>query len=351
MTQIEVPLDVGEELLPRELVWLYVVAPFAAVPVFEREAFSGTFGDLVVSIVALTIPFYSLSLAFHLVYRFVMPRVVARVGLGWKQWAAHAAAVVIVAPPVALLVRPLEQAVCRREMPLVPALLSCVLISALFVFPSLAIQRHRRRAAKSERMVLRERQAALEAQLQALQSRTNPHFLFNSLNTVASLIPDDPELAERTIERLAELFRYALDASKTRAVPLRREFEIVRDYLAVQQARFGERLRFSVELEPAAADVEVPPLLLQPLVENAILHGMADRHAGVVFVVARLDGDRVTVEVRDDGPGPGGSTHEGTRTSLRDVGERLRLFYGGIASFALEPAPEGGCRARVSVPV
>jgi two-component system sensor histidine kinase AlgZ len=349
-TQVEVPLDVGEELLPRELVWLYLVAPFAAAPVFEREAFSGTLGDFVVSVFALTIPFYSLSLAFHLVYRFVMPRVVARVGPGWRQGAAHVAAVLIVAPPVALLVRPLEQVVCRREMPLVPALLSCIVISALFIFPSLALQRHRRRAARSERLVLRERQAALEAQLQALQARTNPHFLFNSLNTIASLIPDNPDLAERTLERLADLFRYALDASKTPSVPLRREVDVVRDYLAVQQARFGDRLRFTVELDPRADDVDVPPLLLQPLVENAILHGMANRRAGEVCVAARLEGDQVIIEVRDDGPGPGASTHEGTRTSLRDIGERLKLHYGGGASFALEHAPEGGCLARVAVP-
>jgi two-component system sensor histidine kinase AlgZ len=349
-TRFEVPLEVGEELLPRGLVWLYLVAPFAAAPVLASDAFSGTLWDGLVSSLALTIPFYSLSLAFHLVYRFVMPHVVARVGPGWRQWAAHVVAVLLVAPSVALLVRPLERIVCRREMPLVPALLTCTIISALFIFTSLAFQRHRRRAAHSERMVLRERQAALEVQLQALQARTNPHFLFNSLNTIASLIPDDPELAERTLERLADLFRYALDAAKTRAVPLRREFDVVRDYLAVQQARFGDRLRTAVELDPRAAEVEVPPLLLQPLVENAILHGMAHRRAGTVTVSARLDGEQVVIEIRDDGPGPGASTHGGTRTSLRDIGERLRLFYGGVASFALEHAPEGGCLARVALP-
>jgi two-component system sensor histidine kinase AlgZ len=349
-THIGVPLDVGDELLPRELVWLYLVAPFAAAPVLASEAFSGTFRDGAVSILAISIPFYSLSLAFHLFYRFVMPHVVLRIGPGWRQWAAHVAAVLVVAPSVALMVRPLEQIFCRREMPLVPSLLTSTIISSLFIFTSLSIQRHRRRATHSERLVLRERQAALEVQLQALQARTNPHFLFNSLNTVASLIPDDPELAERTLERLADLFRYALDATKTRAVPLHREIEVVRDYLAVQQARFGDRLRTTVELDPRAAEVQVPPLLLQPLVENAILHGMANRKTGTVLVAARLDGDQVIIEVRDDGPGPGASSHEGTRTSLRDIGERLRLFYGGVASLALERAPEGGCLARVAVP-
>jgi two-component system sensor histidine kinase AlgZ len=345
-----VPLDVDEALLPRELVWLYLVAPFAAAPVFAREAFPGTLRELVASTLALTIPFYSLSLAFHLVYRFVMPRVLARLGPVRREWTVHLAAVLLVAPPMALLVRPLERIVCRRELPLVPALLTCTIISALFIFPSLALQRHRRRAAASERMALRERQTALEVQLQALQARTDPHFLFNSLNTIASLIPDDPELAERTLERLAELFRYALDASKLRAVPLGRELEVVRDYLAVQEARFGDRLRTAVELDPRAAGVEVPPLLVQPLVENALLHGMADRRTGSVFVGARLDGEQVIIEVRDEGPGPGASTHEGTRTSLRDIGERLTLFYGGLASIAIEPAPGGGCLARVAVP-
>jgi two-component system sensor histidine kinase AlgZ len=227
----------------------------------------------------------------------------------------------------------------------------CVALSAVFMFPALVVQTLRKRVRASELSAMAAKQAALEAQLAALQARTNPHFFFNSVNTVAALIPDDPVLAERTLERLADLFRYALDSSRTRTVPLAKEIAMVRDYLAIQGARFGSRLRSEVTLDPEAAEVALPPLLLQPLVENAILHGVGERKHGAVAVSARRDADRVVIEVRDDGPGVGASRHHGTGTSVEDLAARIRLHYGERGVLALEDAPAGGCVARLELPV
>jgi two-component system sensor histidine kinase AlgZ len=224
-------------------------------------------------------------------------------------------------------------------------------MTALFLFPALLAQSLRNRARAAERLVMEQRQAALEAQLETLRARTNPHFFFNSVNTVASLIADDPELAERTLERLADLFRYALDSSRVKTVRLAREIEMVRDFLAIQSARFGKRLSAEVTLDEAAAHVDVPPLILQPLVENAIFHGFGARKRGTVSVSARREADVVVIEVRDDGPGPGASPHRGTGTSVDDLGARIHLHYGAGASFVLEGVAAGGCVARLRLPV
>lgn len=199
--------------------------------------------------------------------------------------------------------------------------------------------------------MLVERKAALEAQLQALQARTDPHFLFNRLNTVASLIPENPELAERTLERLADLFRYALEAGHVRTVKLQRELGMVADYMALQSTRFGDRLQTSLEVAEGLAEIDLPPLLLQPLVENAILHGVAQRRGGSVAVSVRRERDHLIVEVRDDGPGPGASAHIGAGTSVRSVRDRLRLHYDETASLSLAADSGGGCLARLTLPI
>jgi two-component system sensor histidine kinase AlgZ len=226
-----------------------------------------------------------------------------------------------------------------------------VIITWAFVLPALLVQELRARADKIERAERAQRQLALEAQLQALQARTNPHFFFNSINTVACLIPENPELAERTLERIADIVRYALESSPAREVALARELAIVRDYLEVQAARFGARLRWSVDVAPDAADAQVPPLIVQPLVENAVLHGVASRtEGGEVEIRARRVGDIVRIEVRDNGPGPEGSSHAGTRTSIADLTTRLSLLYGGAGRMTSGTGPGGGYHVCLELP-
>ena len=138
----------------------------------------------------------------------------------------------------------------------------------------------RERARRVELKAQRAQQEALRAQLEALQARTNPHFLFNSLNTVAGLIDEDPRKAEEVLERLSALFRYSLEGSRTDWVRLEQEIENVEGYLEVERVRLGDRLNSEIDVAPGVENILVPPLVLQPLVENAVLHAIAPRSAG-----------------------------------------------------------------------
>ncbi|MCP3143738.1 sensor histidine kinase [Pyxidicoccus xibeiensis] len=339
-----------QRLLPREMVWLYPLAPLAAAPLLVEGLFAMPWKQALLQLAGICVPFASLSLTFHLLYLTVMPRLVQRVRSRAAETLLHVATITGVSVVMAAAVLPVKNLLCQHSSTLLDFSVTCIIISGVFVLPALAIQRLRNRSLAVERQAQAERQASLRAQLEALQARTHPHFLFNSLNLVATLISEDPELAERTLERLADLFRYALESSRVRLVPLQREVDMVRDYLAIQQVRFGKRLRASVELDARAAHVQVPPLLLQPLVENAILHGLASRQQVSVHVRVRFEDERVLLDVQDDGPGPGASAHRGSQTSVSDLHARVRLLYGEQGAFVLEPAPGGGCMARIALP-
>jgi sensor histidine kinase YesM len=143
-----------------------------------------------------------------------------------------------------------------------------------------------------------------EARLSSLASRIHPHFLFNTLNSIASLIPSDPKRAEDTVGKLASLLRFSLNGNQGGLVPLSQELKIVRDYLDIERTRFGQRLRYSLEAPAELDEVKVPPLALQTLVENSIKHVVAQRAEGATIrVAAAAEGDRVQLEVIDDGPG------------------------------------------------
>src|SRR5262249_51673126 len=130
------------------------------------------------------------------------------------------------------------------------------------------------------------------------------------MNTIASLVRENPALAERTVERLADVLRYALTSSRQERVSLGDELAMLRDYLDIQRARFGDRLRYAFDVEPGLERLRVPPLLVQPLVENAVLHGVAARaEGGVIRLRVRRAAGRIEVRVEDDGPGPGLSPH------------------------------------------
>jgi two-component system, LytTR family, sensor histidine kinase AlgZ len=348
-TRIEVQATESAPLLPRELLFLYPLTPFIALVLLVDGLFSLPIEVQLQKLASMLIPFVAITGVLHPLYTFVMPKVLARISFRIGRGALHLGVVVVGSSLISLVVLPFHNAVCGKTLAAPQFAVVSVIIASIIVFPSLLVQGQRNRVLRVERLAMAERQATLRAQLEVLQARTNPHFFFNSINTVAALITEDPVLAERTLERLADLFRYALDSHQTRVVPLAREFEMVTDYLAIQTARFGTRLTTRVSLDPSLAHFEVPPLLLQPLVENALLHGLADRKSGRVEVSARRDGDLVVIEVRDDGPGPGASTHRGTQTSMKDLGERLRLAFGESSRLVLEAVPGGGCLARLAI--
>ena len=197
------------------------------------------------------------------------------------------------------------------------------------------------------------RNLASRAELKALRAQINPHFLFNALNAIAGLIHTRPELAEDTVEQLAEVFRYTLRKSEKEWVRLDEEIEFVAAYLRVEEARFGERLQVKVTVDPAAAMIPVPSMSIQPLVENAIKHGTSNVEGqGKVGLRVTLHADALSVEVCDNGPGfpPGFSlAAPGAGHGLRNIAERLSGYYGDSARLSCENQEEG-TMVRLQIP-
>jgi sensor histidine kinase YesM len=213
----------------------------------------------------------------------------------------------------------------RRNM------LLCVLITLVLGLLITSFGRLRGRLDKEELARERASKLAKEAQLASLESRLHPHFLFNTLNSVSSLIPVDPARAERLIERMAALLRFSLDSHAHGLVPLAQEMKIVGDYLEIEQARLGERLRFSLESEAGIDDTLVPPLAVQTLVENSIKHAIApDRKGGNIRVRANHANGMLQIDVSDTGPG---FTLEAATAGhgLDSLRNRLAILFDGRA--------------------
>ena len=195
---------------------------------------------------------------------------------------------------------------------------------------------------------------ASRAELKALRAQINPHFLFNSLSVIAGLVHYRPEKADEAIEQLAQVFRYTLRKSDNEWAPLCEEIEFVTAYLRIEQARFGDRLHVEFEVDPAAAHVAIPAMSIQPLVENAIKHGVSAVEApGIVRVHAALDAGRLRLEVSNSGPGfpPDFSLENGCEGhGLRNVMERLRGYYGDAARLSWENRT-GGTLVALLLPV
>ncbi len=198
---------------------------------------------------------------------------------------------------------------------------------------------------------------ASRSELKALRAQIQPHFLFNALNAIAGLIRRDPGRADRTVEHLAEVFRYTLRRSEAEWAVLEEEMEFVHAYLEVEQARFGPRLEFSLEVAEDVRAAPIPTMIVQTLVENAVKHGVAQlRGAGRVEVRAGREGERLVVEVADNGPGfrepveaaaarePG----ENGGFGLRSVRERLRGYFGEEAALSVRRDEASG-RTVVSI--
>ena len=177
----------------------------------------------------------------------------------------------------------------------------------------------------------------MEAELQALQAKINPHFLFNTLNSIASLISENPKAAESTVEKLSELFRYTLKSAENNTVTVAEELDIVRTYLEIEKVRFGERLQYEIICNDAVREFMIPALIIQPLVENSIKHGIASEVKGGIITVkvVREDGNCL-ISVIDNGKGVG-DAKDVTGFGLRSIEERLQLRYGASASLRLIP--------------
>ena len=196
--------------------------------------------------------------------------------------------------------------------------------------------------------------AQLEASLamarnQTLLAQLQPHFLFNALNSISSLIHSDPEGADRMVAKLGDLLRLNLDAESGQELPLARELELVDAYLAIEKVRFQDRLEVERDLPPDLAGARVPKFLLQPLVENALKHGLGPRaRPGRLLLRAARDGEHLLLEVRDNGAG-----FEGTRDGigLRNTRARLQLLYREDQSLEIFSIPDKGTRVVVRIPL
>lgn len=194
-----------------------------------------------------------------------------------------------------------------------------------------------------------------EARLNALRMQLDPHFLFNALNTISSHVERDPKLTRRMIEHLGDLLRLSLESRDKQEVPLVEEIEFLEHYLAIQKIRFGSQLRVRMQIEPDVRLAAVPALVIQPLVENAIRHGISRRSAGgaVTVQAARQDG-RLQIRVLDDGVGlpPGWSLEASAGLGLSITRERIAGMHpNGDSRFAVRNRAEGGTAAEITLPL
>ena len=245
-------------------------------------------------------------------------------------------------------------------MPFLPTLLGMARVWILwamftywfFIVMVLAVRHYTTSRARQQRAT--ELAAAVaRSQLAVLRTQLHPHFLFNALNSISSLVFDEPREAQKMIARLAELLRATLAEGELGSWPLRRELELLERYTAIEQVRFGERLGVRIQCDAEALDAIVPSLLLQPLVENAILHGIQPSIAGgTVRIVARRDGRWLHLVVDDDGVGlHGGATNGRTeRVGLSNSRERLEKEFGDDQALEIAPANGSGTEVRIRIP-
>ncbi|HEU4595798.1 MAG TPA: histidine kinase [Pyrinomonadaceae bacterium] len=194
-----------------------------------------------------------------------------------------------------------------------------------------------------------------QAQLQALKMQLHPHFLFNTLHSISALVHKDPECADRMIARLGDFLRLTLENSGAQEVSLQKELEFLRCYLEIERVRFQDRLTTHMEIDSQALDTPVPNLILQPIVENALRHGIAPRSTpGRIEISAKRKNGSLRIEVQDNGPGisaiskPNGRFREGL--GLANTRARLRQLYGADHSFELQNAPGGGLLVMLEIP-
>jgi two-component system, LytTR family, sensor kinase len=195
------------------------------------------------------------------------------------------------------------------------------------------------------------------AQLNALKMQLQPHFLFNTLNSISALLHQDAEAADRMVARLGELLRLTLDNSRTQEVTLEKELDYLRSYLSIEEIRFQERLSVEIQIEPAVKKLLIPNLLLQPIVENAIKHGISkQRKSGKIIIRAEKKKDRLWIQVQDNGPGALFDESSGIVVKqgfgLSSTQARLLQYYGeGKFFFDISSAPGGGFQVTFELPI
>ena len=223
------------------------------------------------------------------------------------------------------------------------------------IVAALQAYRYYERYLSTELRLERMERSFTEARLNALRMQLDPHFLFNAFNTISSHVERDPKLTRRMIEHLGDLLRRSIESKDRQEVPLAEEMEFLAPYLAIQKIRFGEKLKIEMQIEPEVQYATVPSLFLQPLVENAIRHGISHRASGgTVIVSARKVHDQLEIRVQDDGVGlpPGWTLESSAGLGLSVTQERIKgLHPNGESSFAVRPRRNGGTEVDILLPL
>jgi LytS/YehU family sensor histidine kinase len=228
-------------------------------------------------------------------------------------------------------------------------LLQNVLENALII-AGFVVARYRREFKEQEERERELRHLNTQMELAALRAQLNPHFLFNALNVVNALVGANPDEARRVLETLSDLLRYTLESDKREMVRLQEELDFVQKYLSIEQSRFGKRLQYRIEADESLLDTLIPPMLLQPLVENAVKHGISPKASGgeVCVIIAREEAGRgVSVEIRDNGVGLQHSTHahsvhtHSTGIGLTNVNSRLQKLFGEKSLLDVRDSSDG----------
>lgn len=192
--------------------------------------------------------------------------------------------------------------------------------------------------------------AVKDFELKTLKSQLNPHFMFNALNGIRSLIQENPERAKAAVTQLSNIFRYSLKIERVETVELGEEVKIVEDYLSLERARFEERLRFRIDVTPEARRAPIPPMMVQTLVENGVKHGISKLpEGGEILVRAEIEGDQLKLLIRNPGALEPNALLESSGHGVSNTKQRLELLYGARGKFSLENG-NGFVDARVSIP-
>lgn len=213
---------------------------------------------------------------------------------------------------------------------------------------------HSRKSQERERHAIELEASLAQAKLQALRMQINPHFLFNTLNAISTLVHTSPQTADEMITDLSELFRASLESSGDQEIPLSRELELLQRYLAIEQRRFGQRLKVEQRIDPDSLPARVPTLILQPLVENAIRHGIERQtDFGIIAIQATRDGSQIKLSVSDNGKRTFPAdimTPNRQGIGLANTRERLQELYGGQQSFTVDHGEQAGWTVEIKLP-
>ena len=250
---------------------------------------------------------------------------------------------------------PIADALAYFKLLFVGNLRTNLIIYALLLFGVMAVNYYRRYLAGEQRAAQLQAQLA-QAQLQALKMQLHPHFLFNTLNAISELVHKEPETAERMVIQLSDMLRVSLDSIGVQEIPLQQELDFLRRYLDIEETRFRDRLKIRVDVEPAALGAYVPNMILQPLVENAIRHGISPlSRGGSIDIRARRNGSTLNLQICDDGRGLSANGENGSRgngVGLANTRARLTQLYGPDGfDLDIESVPDAGVAVSVTIPL